>query len=158
MTIIEQIKAEIEMRIIILREDEIVRQNCSTDFLEGKIFGYEEVLSFLDTLETEKPMEGLEVELDIWRYIHFNGARDGHFSGEYLERTSQLDLAHHFAQWQKEQMMKEAVEGIVAESYGYEKNEDGDWVQVVSPIIRINVEKYSLGDKVRIIIVKEDEK
>lgn len=59
----------------------------------------------------------------------------------------------------KEQMVKEAVEGIVAESYGYEKNEDGEWGQVVSPIIRINVEKYSLGDKVRVIVLpKDDEK
>ena len=55
MTIIEQIKAEIERRIKILREDEVVRQNCTSDFLEGKIYGYEEVLSFLDTLESEKP-------------------------------------------------------------------------------------------------------
>ena len=53
MTIIEQIKAEIERRIKILREDENVRQNCSADFLEGKIYGYEEVISFLSTLEEE---------------------------------------------------------------------------------------------------------
>lgn len=56
---------------------------------------------FLDSLEPEKPMnqDELEVELSIWRHCHFHGARDGHFNGEYLERTSQLDLARHFAEW-----------------------------------------------------------
>ena len=38
----------------------------------------------------------LEKELDTWRHEHFHGKRDGHFSGEYLERSSQLALARHF--------------------------------------------------------------
>lgn len=38
----------------------------------------------------------LEKELDQWRHEHFAGKRDGHYSGEYLERSSQLDIAHHF--------------------------------------------------------------
>ena len=51
------------------------------------------------TLEIEEPCEGLEEELDKWRHEHFHGKRDDHFSGEYLERTSQIELARHFAQW-----------------------------------------------------------
>ena len=55
----------------------------------------------------------LEEELDKWRHEHFHGKRDDHFSGEYLERTSQLELARYFAQWgtehAREQMMKDAV-------------------------------------------------
>lgn len=38
----------------------------------------------------------LEEELDKWRHDHFHGKRDENFSGEYLERTSQLELARHF--------------------------------------------------------------
>ncbi len=38
----------------------------------------------------------LEKELDIWRHNHFHGRRDKDASGEYLERSSQLDIAKHF--------------------------------------------------------------
>ena len=38
----------------------------------------------------------LEGELSKWRHIHFHGRRDADATGEYLERTSQLDLARHF--------------------------------------------------------------
>lgn len=55
-TIISKLKAEIERRLKILREDDVVRQNCTSDFLEGKIHGYETLLSFLSTLESEKPI------------------------------------------------------------------------------------------------------
>lgn len=47
--------------------------------------------------------EDLEQELNNWRHKHFHGRRDKDANGEYLERTSQLDLAQHFAKWQKEQ-------------------------------------------------------
>jgi hypothetical protein len=38
----------------------------------------------------------LEKELSQWRHKHFRGKRDDYYSGEYLERESQLDIAHHF--------------------------------------------------------------
>lgn len=44
----------------------------------------------------ERPEVDLEKEIGAWRHEHFNGERDGHYSGEYLTRASQSDLAHHF--------------------------------------------------------------
>lgn len=44
----------------------------------------------------QEPEVDLEKELDAWRHEHFRGRRDNKFSGEYLERKSQLDLARHF--------------------------------------------------------------
>ena len=45
--------------------------------------------------------------LDSWRHNHFNGKGDEDFSGEYLTRESQLDLAKHFFElglkWMSEQ-------------------------------------------------------
>ena len=38
----------------------------------------------------------LDKELDTWRHNHFHGRRDKDASGEYLERSSQLDIAKHF--------------------------------------------------------------
>lgn len=138
MTIIKQIKAEIERRI---ETHHTYNHFCAEH-------EFRDVLSFISTLEkseTSINKEELEVELDIWRHIHFNGARDGHFSGEYLERTSQLDLAYHFARWQKEQMMKKA---ICANVYPDDK-------EIWCCLDRFPELKE--GDKVRIIIVKEDE-
>lgn len=48
----------------------------------------------LDTLEVKEV--NLEKELESWRHNHFHGRRDKEASGEYLERTSQLNLAKHF--------------------------------------------------------------
>ena len=55
-----------------------------------------EVGRFLDTLSVEEKPTNLEQELEKWRHEHFGGERDGHYSGEYLERSSQIDLARHF--------------------------------------------------------------
>jgi arginine utilization protein RocB len=41
-------------------------------------------------------LKGLDEELFAWRHEHFDGDRDGNFSGEYLTRESQLDIARHF--------------------------------------------------------------
>ena len=96
--IIQAIKAEIERRMKILREDEVVRQNCTSDFLEGKIYGYEEALSLLSTLESEKPMnqEGLEEEIE--RYLP-----------KIPENPYNEELrvfARHFAKWGAEHLKK----------------------------------------------------
>lgn len=45
----------------------------------------------------------LEKELDDWRHKHFKGKRDGDYSGEYLERESQLSIASHFYELGKTQ-------------------------------------------------------
>lgn len=75
---------------------------------EGFSQGSAEALKILDKFEKakadpvivikqyEQPEVDLEKELDQWRHEHFAGKRDGHYSGEYLERSSQLDLARHF--------------------------------------------------------------
>ncbi len=50
--------------------------------------------SNIDPLELKEV--DLEKEVDIWRHNHFHGRRDKDASGEYLKRSSQLDLAKHF--------------------------------------------------------------
>lgn len=51
----------------------------------------EELLKDLEAKEVD-----LEKELESWRHNHFHGKRDREASGEYLERTSQLNLAKYF--------------------------------------------------------------
>lgn len=57
-------------------------------------FALEEVIKYVDTLEIKDV--NLEKECDNWRHNHFHGRRDKEASGEYLERSSQVDLAKHF--------------------------------------------------------------
>lgn len=47
-----------------------------------------------DSLEVKEV--DLEKECDNWRHNHFHGRRDKEAIGEFLERSSQLDLAKHF--------------------------------------------------------------
>ena len=85
--------AEIKRRIkCITKEYQEIQQ--PEFFLLGKINGLENILPFLDTVEV-KEMD-LEKELESWRHNHFHGRRDKEASGEYLERTTQLDIAKHF--------------------------------------------------------------
>ena len=50
----------------------------------------------ITSLQQEQPEVDLEKELEQWRHEHFKGKRDEYYSGEYLERESQLDIARHF--------------------------------------------------------------
>ena len=63
---------------------------------EGLHDAYKAVKNVIDSLQQEQPEVDLEKELGQWRHKHFAGERDGHYSGEYLERSSQLDIARHF--------------------------------------------------------------
>ena len=52
------------------------------------------------------------------------------------------------AEWQKEQMMKDAVEGVV---YRYES-----YKRIATAII-VDIPRETLGNRVKLIIVKEDQ-
>ena len=139
MTIIEQIKAEIE-RLIVKHE------------LEYTTAGYvmNELLSFLSTLESEKPMNqnGLEREIErcLWKLSDDP-------SNEELRM-----FARHFAELgaehAREKMMAEAVEGEVCIPNVWVEHKEGKEL-----VVRAEISKelgFKFGDKVRIIIVKED--
>ena len=76
--------------------------------ISEKSFGLAVLERFQDCQDDIKnPVSGdLDEELNKWRHNHFHGRRDKDASGEYLERKSQLDLARHFAEWQKQQDYK----------------------------------------------------
>lgn len=156
--LIQAIKAEIEKRI--LEKDH--------GFEDGEAeYGYNTCLKdmrrFLSALETEKPMnQDEELTEEIKRFIRT-------FCVDKFPTVN--TIARHFAQWQyqkdreefaqikaktwcegfdacKEQMLKEAVEGEVI------KDNRGN------NVVRAGVfnKDFEYMDKVRIIIVKEDEK
>ena len=72
-------------------------------------------------------------------------------SDEYINSigtSGLLMIARHFANWQKQQMMKKAVDGKLV-------NEGGETLLVV-PSLPIITRGMDDGDKVKIIFIKED--
>ena len=102
--------------------------------------GYEsamiDVETFLDTLDSEKPMqEGLEEEIkkEMANLPFFIRGKD------------QIAFARHFAEWGAEharEQMKEAVEGKI--------------IFLLNGDVAVNIgdtDKYNLGQKVRVIVL-----
>ena len=150
MSIIDKLKAEIER----LKKETKPQKGQGIVLTQELCKSYDYLLSFLNTLKVQPVCDGLEEELDSWRNIHFRGKRDGHYSGEYLTRDSQLDLAHHFAQWMREKMMKEEVEGRVCAVYPLKYGNDVQY-GVLYPK---GVLPHKDGDRVKLIIIEEDAK
>ena len=93
---------------------------------------------------TAKPSEELEEE--IHRYF------------KELEKSDCISntrrLAKHFTEWQKQKMEKEAVEGQI----------EGDWreqedapYELYATSDELTSTKYKIGDKIKLIILKENE-
>lgn len=140
--LIQSIRNEIERL-----KNQLVRGACAAQIemeTNCKEEAYDEVLSFLNAIESEKPMrEGLEEELD--RFIASGKSVTVDDYGTY--KVSYHDfkkVARHFAEWQKEKMMEGAVKGTIYGNGGY------TWVVGNIP------SQFKYGDKVKIIFVKED--
>ena len=105
-----------------------------------------------DTLDSEKPMnQDEDLNEEIKRFVAEYG----------YERSDDILLiaivARHFTEWQKEQIMKGAIHYVVQDDL------DSHGASYNIPSIRIGIaalkpKVIGVGDKVRIIIVKEDEK
>lgn len=98
--LLAKIKAEIERRI---KENESWKdfhrsKGETTNFDDVKIVELQSILSFLSTLESEKPMnqDGLEEEINKFRII-FKNECDARIIGE---------IANHFALWGVEHLKK----------------------------------------------------
>lgn len=119
------------------------------------------------SLGKEEPeSDDLKEELD-------NFLKDPVF-GKLINRNAGLVLAHHFAEWQKqkdqetielaedhamlagmmkerEEMMKNAVDATIVNDWQYGKDPD----HAVIPAIHQRINGFNVGDKVKVIIIKE---
>lgn len=172
---VQLIKEEIERKL-----KDIVGAYESEDTEHGYKQCCKEILNFINSLPEESgcevnfttKSEDLEEEMIRWHKEHFGNKRDWEkTSGEYLTRKSQLDIAHHFAEWQKQQM-KETLQTE------YEKGRFDMQQEMMKDAISCNVDWYDgfrldytqerqddillklgadVGDKVKIIIIKEEQ-
>lgn len=135
-TIIEKIRAEVER----LQQDRTTPHTGK--WYEGYNTATKKMMSFLSDLEKEEnptTAEGFEEEIEDWiEYLRNSNGVGDWTMGDILS------TARHFAQWQKDQMMKEAVEGVIAGTNQF------------CAVLSIAREDFNKGDKVRVIIVKED--
>lgn len=141
---IARIRAEIERRV--KEYDAIIESQPDSNRAERGAWKWAEcksILSFLDTL-SEEPDKSLEEEIDLW--ISEN---ENIHHGDKLMVWLLKDVAHYFAEWQKNQMLKDAVEGEVIVPI-YEG--DDTW----SSEIKIPG-RYEPGDRLRIVILPKEE-
>ena len=142
MTIIEQIKTEIERR-----QKENFNQQGS--FAAGRVVEDADILSFISTLESEKPMNQDGLEEEYKDYVESDPVYSKLVNG-----IAGLSIARHFTQWgaehAKEELMQDALHGWLDED-----NEPPYDLNVLCEE-KIPFGEFKHGDKVRIIIVKED--
>lgn len=133
---IEKLKKEIKGRI---------RKNVYLDYHEGYNDALKRTISIIESMEEESVSEDLEKE--IINYIGFPQEVD-----EDISTTMMRKAARYFANWQKEQMMKDAVEGTV------EEPECLLWRIISDDLEGLFVVNNNLhdGDRVKIIIIKMD--
>lgn len=131
---VEQIKTEIKRWKKELR----LSTSCEAKYRREML---DDLSEFIDSLPKEPIEEDLEKEFN--RFLdEIEGTPRMYHSEERIEWGK--DIAHHFAEWQKEQMMKDAIPARV--SFG----------QVVLQERPISTSVAKDGDKVKIIIVKKN--
>lgn len=95
-----------------------------------------------------------EIEKELERFIASGKATTKVNSGRFqTTHVDPLKIAKHFAQWQKEQMIKDAIEGRVETLYRYYVCVRSDAFD--SGSIDENKQRVFAGDKVKVIIIKE---
>lgn len=109
-----------------------------------------DVDKYMDEVRGREPEKSMELEEEIKRFVAEYG----------YERREDILLiaivARHFTEWQKEQMMKEAIHCVVQDDL------DSHGASYNIPFIRLGTialkpKGIGVGDKVCIIIVKEEE-
>ena len=100
---------------------------------------YCSLLSFINRMSEEPSSDDLEEEIDNWLD---DGLPNEDELVEHIKET-----ARHFAKWQKTQMMNEAVATTI---------DNTPLNGALGICLHVNTSIYNKGDKVKLIIVKDD--
>ena len=159
MTQIETIIAEIERRIEQFKEERskvppTTPKSVDRLSLGARIAALEETLVFIQSLPAEQPSEEFKGEFED--YLVHGDIRNPNFDGPFgyddIRKT-----AIHFANWKKEQMMKNCL--YDTEVLLRTKQNNTEYLTLAKdklPHIPVSL-GLNVGDKVKVIIVKEDE-
>ena len=98
-----------------------------TDIRDGRYYSRDlEICTITDQheweVEEDPASEDLEKEIRQWWNNHYGNIKEGYtfekYTGHYLENTTIIELARHFANWQKQQMHKQAEEHLEKKTNG----------------------------------------
>ena len=123
---------------------------------------YKELLTYLFIAgaewqkEQDQPITGNSLEKEWLRYVDKKKKECG---GELpaLGEYGWLQIARHFAEWQKSQMLKDAVEGEVIKTDKHTSVRYKSFYGTDRYFYGIADKQFKPGDKVRIIVVKAEE-
>ena len=106
----------------------------------------------LDSMPEDPVSADLEEEAEKYLEEHIDGGSATERNGF---KTWGKYIARHFAEWQKQQIMKNAKSGVVKADYQIAMD-DGLWLDLdpcmqLTPVLDVNP-----GDKVTIIAIKEE--
>ncbi len=164
----DQIRAEIERRIdTCYRADGRIAPPRTRNAIVADEF--RDLLSFLDSLQQEQPVEGLEEaannycvdirigypramdETDKYIYNAFKAGAEWQKKQDDLETADLLAIAHlQGMEQQKSKMLEEAVEGEISVKFPVVGR------SLISVIDMLNDFKY--GDKVKVIVIPNTDK
>ena len=143
-------KEKIRQEIKRLYDGEAPKHDQQCDFSDGYFTGIGAISKFLDTLQQE-PDKSLEEAAEEYFYRNWS---DGSLD---IKPQVKEDFKAG-AEWQKKQMMKEAVEGEVIKTDKHTSVRYKAFYGTDRYFYGIADKQFKPGDKVRIIIVKGDEK
>ena len=133
MSNIEKIRQEIERRKKICKDNITTSKSGSFPYVM-EMTGYDKILDFIDHLPEEKPSEDLEEAAEKY---------SDKYCSDWAYRLEYEDAFIAGAEWQKEQMMKEAVVSEIVITSGGILLRD------------LRIEDFDYEDRAKIIIVKQ---
>lgn len=126
------------------------------NFLRGSeaeevIAKFEEAVEKSELLKEESVSDELEKEIQEY----YDSRRE--YGGKYnavipVYRHQLADIASHFTNWQKQKMMKDAVEATVTDIRTYKDENEVDF----SVMYEKGIIPYELEQEVKLIVLKED--
>lgn len=120
--------------------------HCENDYSFG--FNIQDEFELIENpVNEDQDNEGLKEELRT--FLDKTGA-PFYWAGDEEQLEWLEIIARHFANWQKRQIMKDAINGEVFDSY------DKDICQHHLELLVDIPKQYKDGDKVKLIIIKED--
>lgn len=137
MTQIETIIAEIERLKIEKRKENLPFHAL---YYDGYDAACDKIIAYLNSLPVEQPSEEVNKEID-------------RFIAENVGKTITVgQVAHYFANWLKQQMMKSAIDAKIVND-----ESSGCVVDCAQGCLVLEPHTYPIGQRLKIIIVKEDE-